>query len=95
MDFPASSLRDEGEAIHKSAHRSGINRNGWTDERRAKMREAVKRWRPWEKSTGPRTKRGRKKSSANAMKHGYRGKAWRDFNRLMARQRAYVRGALK
>ena len=44
---------------------------GWTPERRAKQAEAIKRWKPWEKSTGPRTEEGKRASSGNALVHGY------------------------
>ena len=45
---------------------------GWTDERRAKAAERIKHTRPWEKATGPRTEKGKKRSSMNALKHGKR-----------------------
>lgn len=38
----------------------------WTPERRAKQAEAIRRWKPWEKSTGPRTPEGKARSSRNA-----------------------------
>jgi len=40
----------------------------WTPERRAKQAEAIHRWQPWNKSTGPRTKKGKARSSRNADK---------------------------
>ncbi len=43
---------------------------GWTDERRQKARERILKNKPWEKSTGPKTKAGKEKSSLNALKHG-------------------------
>ena len=33
--------------------------NAWTEERRAKERAAIQRWRPWGRSTGPRTADGK------------------------------------
>jgi len=45
-----------------------MRRSGWTPERRAKQAEAVRLWKPWEKSTGPRTEEGKAKSSRNADK---------------------------
>jgi hypothetical protein len=47
-------------------HKSGWYRTGWTDERRAKQREAIHRWKPWLKSTGPRTPEGKAVVAANA-----------------------------
>lgn len=42
----------------------------WTEEERRKQSEAIKRWKPWKKSTGPRTKEGKEESKMNAFKHG-------------------------
>lgn len=42
--------------------------SGWTPERRAKQAEAVRGWKPWERSTGPRTEEGKARSSRNADK---------------------------
>ncbi|OYX66148.1 MAG: hypothetical protein B7Y88_04400 [Sphingomonadales bacterium 32-64-17] len=38
----------------------------WTPERRAKQAENIRRWKPWKKSTGPRTPEGKVRSSRNA-----------------------------
>jgi hypothetical protein len=46
--------------------------NGWTPERRARQAEAIKRWRPWERSTGPRTAEGKATASRNGWKGGRR-----------------------
>jgi len=42
--------------------------SAWTPERRAKQAEAIRRWKPWAKSTGPRTEEGKARSSRNADK---------------------------
>ena len=34
------------------------------------MRLQIQDWRPWEKSTGPKTKAGKAVSSKNSLKHG-------------------------
>jgi len=47
-------------------------KSGWTDERRAKQSQLIKNWKPWEKSTGPRTEAGKKVSSVNACKWNFR-----------------------
>lgn len=44
--------------------------NGWTEARRAKQSEAIKRWKPWERSTGPQTAAGKSRSAQNAVTHG-------------------------
>lgn len=49
--------------------------NGWDDARKAKQRKAIHRWRPWEKSTGPKTGEGKLTVSRNALKHGQRSQA--------------------
>lgn len=50
-----------------------MSKNGWTQERRLRQSEAIKRWKPWEKSTGAKTTEGKEKSKMNAWKHGSRG----------------------
>ena len=42
--------------------------NGWTPERRARQAELIRRWRPWEKSTGLKTQAGKEVVSRNAYK---------------------------
>jgi len=39
---------------------------GWTPERRAMMAARIRQWKPWEKSTGPVTGKGKRKASKNA-----------------------------
>jgi hypothetical protein len=46
--------------------------SGWTDERRARQAEAIRRWAPWANSTGPRTADGKAISSRNARLQGAR-----------------------
>jgi hypothetical protein len=45
---------------------------GWTPERREKQAAAIRSWRPWEHSTGPRTAEGKARSSRNAYRGGLR-----------------------
>ena len=42
----------------------------WTPERRQRQAEAIRTWRPWERSTGPRSAEGKQRSSRNAYKGG-------------------------
>jgi hypothetical protein len=44
----------------------------WTQEQRERQREAIKRWKPWEHSTGPRSDEGKAKVSRNGWKGGTR-----------------------
>ena len=46
--------------------------NGWTLERRQRQAELIRRWKPWEQSTGPLTPEGRERVSRNAWKGGHR-----------------------
>ena len=46
----------------------------WSAERRARQAELVKTWQPWLRSTGPKTKAGKTKSAANAVKNGLRSR---------------------
>lgn len=46
--------------------------NGWTPERRARQAESIRHWKPWERSTGPRTAAGKAISARNAYRGGER-----------------------
>lgn len=41
--------------------------NGWTPERRERQRQLIHQWAPWEKSTGPRTREGKRRSAQNGL----------------------------
>ena len=58
--------------------------NGWTPERRARQAALIRTWRPWDRSTGPRTEAGKLKASRNADKIG-EWKAERDKIRALNR----------
>ncbi len=46
--------------------------NGWTQERRQRQSEAIRRWSPWKQATGPKTAAGKARSGRNAYKGGHR-----------------------
>lgn len=46
--------------------------NGWTPERRARQAVLIRIWRPWERSTGPRSPDGKARTSRNGFKGGHR-----------------------
>jgi hypothetical protein len=46
--------------------------NGWTPERRQRQAAAIRQWKPWERSTGPRTVGGKAVASRNGWKGGVR-----------------------
>lgn len=52
-----------------------IKGRGWTPERRARQAERIREWRPWEKSTGPRSEVGKVIVSRNAWRGGARQQA--------------------
>jgi hypothetical protein len=57
--------------------------NGWTASRQAAQSAAIRRWRPWELSTGRRTANGKRHVSRNA----YRGNHRPEFRQLMRQVR--------
>lgn len=63
-----------------------MSKNGWTQERRQKQSEAIKNWKPWEKSTGAKTQEGKENSKMNAFKHGGRSKQLRTLKKLLHQQ---------
>jgi len=60
--------------------------NGWTSERKARQAELIKTWRPWERSTGPRTEQGKATVARNAWKGGHRGQL-QELRRTLRQQR--------
>jgi hypothetical protein len=62
----------------------------WTPSERARQAELIRRRRPWERSTGPKTREGKAKTSCNA----YKGSTWRLLRQLscaMRQQREVLR----
>ena len=60
--------------------------NGWTPERKARQAQLIHNWRPWERSTGPKTAEGKARVSKNAYKGGRRD-ALRVLGRLLRVQK--------
>ena len=46
----------------------------WTPERRARQAALIRTWRPWERSTGPKSPAGKAVSAGNAFKGGHGAK---------------------
>lgn len=46
----------------------------WTAEQKARQAEAIRRWRPWESATGPKTPEGKAKSAMRGFKNDPRGR---------------------
>lgn len=64
--------------------------NGWTPGRRARQAELIRQWRPWEKSTGPKSVEGKSRVARNA----YKGGQWlslRELARALRRQQEFLR----
>ena len=60
--------------------------NGWTPERRQRQAAAIQQWRPWERSTGPKSETGKAKVARNAFKGGWRPQL-RELARALREQR--------
>ena len=56
--------------------------NGWTPERRARQAALIREWKPWERSTGPRTAEGKSRTARNRFKGGHRARL-RALSRLL------------
>jgi len=61
----------------------------WTQERRARQAELIRTWKPWAKSTGPRSPEGRQRVSRNAWTGGHRA----ELRELVKMVNAEVRAA--
>ena len=54
--------------------------------RDAKQADAIRKWKPWEKSTGPRSASGKAKSKMNALKEGAHNEKMRKFRKVLNNQ---------
>ncbi|MEI7707808.1 MAG: hypothetical protein WCI90_06020 [Chlorobium sp.] len=59
--------------------------NAWSAERRARQSEMIQQWKPWTKSTGPRTEAGKAKVARNADK-GLQLREMRELSAFYNRQ---------
>jgi hypothetical protein len=69
--------------------------NIWTEERRRKQAEAIKKHKPWEKSTGPKTAKGKAKASQNALKHGLRGRHANLVRKALLHNREFLKAIVE
>lgn len=60
-----------------------------TPEHRARRAEMIRRWKPWEKSTGPKSAAGKARSARRGYKGGERQEL-RDLARMLKEQRAWI-----
>lgn len=56
--------------------------NGWTTARKEAQAAAIRRWKPWECSTGPRTEAGKARAARNAYRGAHRQRH-RDYVRAV------------
>ena len=56
--------------------------NGWTPERCKRQSEAIRRWKPWNQSTGPKSPEGKAVVSGNAWIGGHRAQL-RELTKLV------------
>jgi hypothetical protein len=61
----------------------------WTEDRKARQAALIRTWRPWERSTGPRTADGKAKASRNAWKGGQ----WLELRQVSRIVNAEIRAA--
>ena len=68
--------------------------NGWTPERRARQAALIQKWRPWQRSTRPKTQEGKMRAAKNAYKGGH-WKTLRELARALKRVEQTRRHFLK
>ncbi|RJG01267.1 hypothetical protein D3878_06445 [Noviherbaspirillum sedimenti] len=65
----------------------------WTPEQRKRQAEAIRRWKPWEQSTGPKSAEGKAKVSGNAYIGGESAKlrqAIKALNQALREQKEWL-----
>ena len=58
---------------------------GWTPERRKRQSEAIRRWKPWQQSSGPKSPEGRAVVALNAWTGGH-GAQLRELSKMVKEQ---------
>lgn len=58
--------------IRQTKYWSNMMANGWTPERRKRQAQLIRTWKPWERSTGPKTPEGKQRSARRGFKGGQR-----------------------
>jgi len=67
---------------------------GWSPERRQRQSQAIKVWKPWSQSTGPKSAAGKAQVSQNAFKGGHRVKL-QEFKHAINEELKLARSRLK
>ena len=61
----------------------------WTLEERQRQAELIRTWKPWEKSTGAKTAKGKVRSRMNAQKHGGYSAIMKELKKVLGSTKAY------
>jgi hypothetical protein len=64
--------------------------NGWTPERRQRQSKMIKQWKPWEKSTGPRTEAGKQSTAQNAQNRSRMLLDYKEIGVLLNKQSSFL-----
>ena len=63
----------------------------WTPEQKAAQAEKIRKWKPWENSTGPKTEAGKARAKMNAYTGGVYTQDWRLLRYALKLDRAFTR----
>lgn len=64
----------------------------WTEKERKRQACAIRRTKPWKKSTGPKTPEGKERAKMNAFKSGMYTPEYKILRRALTLQAEFVRG---
>ena len=66
----------------------------WTPEQRKRQSELIQRWKPWEKSTGPKSKDGKRTSAMRGLKTGEHTAEMRELRKMLAKNNQLLRSLM-
>ncbi|NCT40328.1 MAG: hypothetical protein GW778_01525 [Alphaproteobacteria bacterium] len=64
---------------------------GWSDERRAKQAETIRKTQPWKTTSGPKTESGKAATSQNALKSGLHTAEIKALKSVLRLQKTYLK----